>query len=99
MSEINIAGSIKELMIFDDPEYCENDPYSGSYRKCERLDDRHSLCVLFLEIESEQYGTVVETDDNLIYKKCQQCKDVYQKVIERQADDYFDKQPVKTRKL
>lgn len=25
MAEINIAGSIKELIIFDDSEYCNND--------------------------------------------------------------------------
>ena len=102
MAEINIAGFIKELMIFDDPEYCN----SSSVIRCAFYSAAYQSCCLYKE--RNEYGILIGTKilDEYDYKdgyykvsKCPACKEVYQKSIEKRADDYFDKQPIKTRKL
>jgi hypothetical protein len=96
MSEIKIDVKAK---IFDDPEYCEIDPYYADYSKCERLEDERSLCRMFIDDNCDEYGTFLEMDDNDVHEKCPACKAAWQKAIEKQADDYFDKRPIKTKKL
>ena len=50
MKTINIAGSIKELMIFDDPEYCHDDK-----AECPRMGDNYesASCCFFLDKDND----------------------------------------------
>jgi hypothetical protein len=66
MSQINIAGAIDELLIYDDPEYCESREKSCGY--CHGL----GYCELF--------RTQLE-EKNSLEIKCDQCKAAYQKSI------------------
>lgn len=81
MSEINIAGSIKELMIFDDPEYCEG------VGECKFI--KYGRCNIFdadLVLKPGNY-----------YQKCPACKKGWKKAkdasdpvkIQQRIDDNF----------
>jgi len=70
MTEINIAGGVKELIVFDDPEYCED-----KKTLCRRLDD--SRCAAF--ITDDYYPEYLEVSKKTgFHEKCPQCKEAYQ---------------------
>lgn len=75
MKTINIAGSIKELMIFDDPEYCHDDK-----AECPRMGDNYesASCCFFLDKDNDPVDLYYDWDAKL-FKKLPQCKEAYQK--------------------
>lgn len=79
MTEINIAGSVKELMIFDDPEFCEDQ--DGDY--CYAVFD--DFCHIFKVMLDSSYNPS-------LYKKCDACKTAYNeaKRLENAVDEIGD---------
>jgi len=78
MSEINIAGAIDELMIFDDPEYCGD---SKTGEQCPRLNTPidGEWCSLF---SSELFFDSL----TLFPQKCPQCKEAWKKAKQQQKN-------------
>jgi hypothetical protein len=68
---IDISSAIKELLVFDDPEYCD-----GKEGKCERL--KTGQCFTFLDHETNFNSHKTFT------RKSDECKAAYQEVKEQQ---------------
>lgn len=86
MNEINIAPYIKELLISDDPEYCNN----GEENYCQKMihqqfDGSRPYCTLFEEVlkmdhEKRYDQWDLRVSGPLLKKiKCTQCKEAYKK--------------------
>jgi hypothetical protein len=83
MKSINIAPFLKEISIFDDPEFCssvQGADMPGEFdEKCPKLGDydKEGWCYLFDEwVDSEKPLT-----------KCNECKEAYQMVLlKRQSE-------------
>lgn len=91
MSEINIAGAIDELMIFDDPEYCGAGILRGD-ELCFYL--RHGHCMLFpAKKKKNLFDPLSDFQDLRVVKKgervkkCNQCKDAYRKAVNEKLFD------------
>ena len=69
MKTINIAPYIKELMIFDDPEYCAI--FAGDATQICGKFFRHTCFIFEEEIVEDEKAPV----------KCPQCKEAYQKSL------------------
>jgi len=79
MSEINIAGAIDELMIFDDPEYCQKEDgskrcrfvafnWGEAYKYCPVFDNAK---LIEFDLKCDPWGLGTE--------KCDQCKEAWKK--------------------
>ena len=82
MKTINIAPFIKEINVFDDPEFC-CDKIEGIERpmplnKCEWLRDNGS-CRMFITSHPDNF---LFFNSLMRYEKCQLCKSATQKYYE-----------------
>jgi len=71
MPTINIAPHIGELLVFDDPEYCNE-----FTEECEFLE--RSAWPVCQHFNNEELAKRM-LDERIYYEKCPQCKEAYQK--------------------
>lgn len=86
MKTINVAPYIKELMIFDDKDYCELTSNGEDYSECTRL-SQSGHCEFFLN-EKGMWQGLEYHEEKKQFKKCPQCKEAYQaaKAIQDEED-------------
>lgn len=92
MKTINIAGSIKELMIYDDPVYCGESYYGHGCRGIgeEGSISRETVCNFFFDEQGDRPELRFDSKESK-YLKCPQCKEAYQAQKEK------DKQEIRKR--
>lgn len=92
MTEINIAGAIDKLMIFDDPEYCANSDI-GYCRELYRIDSIY-YCHRFVRHGDEENFIKCVSDEfkeRWVPIKCDQCKEAYRKIKQSpNASEMYD---------
>jgi hypothetical protein len=87
MSKINIAGAIDELLIFDDPYYCnENDKVRCIQLNNQEYNTSKPFCPVFFKYLRDKLTKEFEERGCRIAKleKCDQCKSAYQKAKQQQ---------------